>query len=194
MNQAEVAKLMSQLRIKVNPRQRNLKGMQGPEGRLKRIAKTLTALVKYERIELNFNRADETRGYAERLISDAIRYGDCHKPTMEMADFYLREKQYVHKLFKVLVPRFENLNVSYTRMYKAPREYPGHYLKRAVLELRGNPFPALTPNTSNNRNLLHNVLLDEARREYRKEKYAEIAEKIAKSNSEETSTPPTEEK
>lgn len=113
-----------------------------------------------------------------QLISDAIRYGDRHKTTMELADFWLTEKQLVHKLFKVLAPRFADCNVSYTRMHKAPREYPGMYYKRAVLELRGNPYPPLVPDTSSNRNLLHNVLLDEARKAYRKEKYAEVAAKL----------------
>lgn len=97
---------------------------------------------------------------------------------MELADYWMLEKQLVHKLFKVLKPRFENSTKSYTRMYRAPREYPGWYYERAVLELRGNPFPSLAPNTSNNRNLLHNVLLEEARKEYRKEKYLEIANSI----------------
>lgn len=58
-----------------------------------------------------------------QLISDAIRYGDCHKATMEMADYWLVEKQLVHKLFKVLVPRYENYNVSYIRMLSAPRPF-----------------------------------------------------------------------
>jgi hypothetical protein len=56
---------------------------------------------------------------------------------MELADYWLLEKQLVHKLFKVLVPRFENCPVSYTRMYRAPRPCPGPKFKRAVLELRG---------------------------------------------------------
>lgn len=113
-----------------------------------------------------------------QLISDAIRYGDCHKSTMEMADFWIVEKQLVHKLFKVLAPRFADCNVSFTRMYKAPREYPGMYYKRAVLELRGHPYPPLVQDPAQNRNLLHNVLLDEARKAYRKEKYAEIAAQL----------------
>lgn len=178
MNQADVTKLMSRLRIKYGPVKRRLKNIEGPEGRLKKIRKTLTALIKHERIELNFNRADETRGYVERLISDAIRYGDCHRATMELADYWLLEKQLVHKLFKVLVPRFENCPVSYTRMYRAPRPCPGPKFKRAVLELRGNPYPSLLPDTTANRNLIHNVLLDEARKEFRTQKYAEIAKKL----------------
>lgn len=93
---------------------------------------------------------------------------------MEVANFYLLEKQLIHKLFKVLVPRYENYQVSYTRMFRAPREYPGHYRKRSVLELRGNPYPSLVPDFNSNRNLLHNVLLDEARKAYNKD----LAEKV----------------
>jgi large subunit ribosomal protein L17 len=88
MNQAEVAKLMSQLKIAVRPRHRNLKNVDGPEGKLKsgvfssvsksylisiflgrlnKLRKTVTALIKHERLEMNYNRADEARGYAERV-------------------------------------------------------------------------------------------------------------------------------
>ncbi|PSN38076.1 hypothetical protein C0J52_00827 [Blattella germanica] len=179
MNQADVTKLMSQLRIKVNPRKRNLKNPAGPEGRLLKIRKTLSALVKHERIELFYHRADETRGYVERLISDAIRHGDRHRATMELADYFLLEKQLIHKLFKVLVPRFEKCPVSYTRMFRAPTPYPS-CRERAVLELRGNPYPSLLPDTSTNRSLIHNVLLDEANKEFRMQKYEEISKKLEK--------------
>lgn len=67
MNQAEVAKLVSKLRIKVNPEPRRLRNAQGPEGRLNKLRKTVTGLFKYERIELTHNRADEARQYAERV-------------------------------------------------------------------------------------------------------------------------------
>ncbi|SPP86926.1 blast:39S ribosomal protein L17%2C mitochondrial [Drosophila guanche] len=195
MNQADVTKLISQLRIAVRPSQRNLKNSDGPEGRLLKLRKTVTALMKHERIELYYNRADEARGYAElvriisngynisslhsipipkQLISNAIRHGDRHKATMELADYWLLEKQLVHKLFKVLVPRYENYNVSYTRMYRAPRDYPGMYYRQSVLELRGNPYPSLVMDQSHNRNLLHNVLLDEARKEFRRKKLADL--------------------
>lgn len=169
MNQADVTKLMSQLRFAVRPRYRNLKNPGGAPGRLDKLRKTVTGLIKNERIELNYQRADEARQYAERLISDALRYGDCHTPTMEMATFWLVEPQLVHKLFKVLVPRLSECQTAYTRMYKAPREYPGMYYKRAVLELRGNPFPSLGPQHTTRRNLLHNILLDEAKKARLKE-------------------------
>jgi large subunit ribosomal protein L17 len=58
---------MSRLRIKYKPIRRRLKNTEGAEGRVSKIRKTLTALIKHERIELNYNRADETRGYAERV-------------------------------------------------------------------------------------------------------------------------------
>lgn len=114
-----------------------------------------------------------------QLISDAIRHGDAHAPTMEMVDFWILEKQYVHKLFKVLVPRLQACPLSYTRMYRAPKPYPGENVDIAVMELRGHPFPSLTTNTSYNRNFIQNVLLEEAKKEYRREKYARIAEKLA---------------
>lgn len=115
-----------------------------------------------------------------QLISEAIRHGDCHKPTMDTADFWLLEKQLVHKLFKVLVPRYENSNLSYTKMYKAPKPQYARVLDKAVLELRGNPFPNLTNKLANNKYLIQNVLLDAAKNEYRQSKYAEMAKKIGK--------------
>lgn len=67
MNQADVTKLVSRLRVPVSAHVRKLKNPDGPEGRLRKLRKTVTALIKYERIELNYNRADEARGYAERV-------------------------------------------------------------------------------------------------------------------------------
>lgn len=114
------------------------------------------------------------------MISDAIRHGDTHAETMEFANYYILEKQYIHKLFKVLVPRFREMPVSYTRMYKAPGKYPTQQRVRAVLELRGHPFPPMKPDMNSNRNLIHNILLAGARKEYRLEKYEKLA---AESNS-----------
>lgn len=68
MNQAEVSKLVSKLRVKVLPAHRNLKNPKGtPEGRLDKLRKTVTGLIKFERIELNYNTADEARQYTERV-------------------------------------------------------------------------------------------------------------------------------
>ena len=78
-----------------------------------------------------------------QLIADAVRYGDCHKHTMEMADYWLEEKQLVHKLFKVLVPRYENHRTAYTNLVLAPNIYPGKHHGSAVLELKGNQSSVL---------------------------------------------------
>ncbi|KAG6440992.1 39S ribosomal protein L17, mitochondrial [Manduca sexta] len=180
MNQADVSKLVSKLRIKVKAEHRNLRNPKGPEGRIDKLRKTVTGLIKFERIEVNYNRGDEARQYAERLISEAIRHGDCHTPTMKMADFWLLEKELVHKLFKVLVPRFENSNVSFTKMYKAPKPQYSRNLEKAVLELRGNPYPDLFTKQPNNRLWIQNVLLEAAKHDYRQSKYAEIAQNMAK--------------
>lgn len=71
------------------------------------------------------------------MISEAIRHGDSHKPTMELADYWIEEKQVVHKLFKVLAPRYENYNIAYTRMFRLSRIYPDGRFPRSVLELKG---------------------------------------------------------
>lgn len=67
MPQANVSKLVSQLNIRVLPSPRKLKNPKGPEGRHDTIKRILTALFKYERIEVGYNTGDETRGYAERV-------------------------------------------------------------------------------------------------------------------------------
>ncbi|KAJ8720199.1 hypothetical protein PYW07_012242 [Mythimna separata] len=180
MNQADVSKLVSKLRINVLPKHRNLNNPKGPEGRIDKLRKTVTGLIKFERIELNYNRADEARQYAERLISEAIRHGDCHKPTMDTANFWLLEKELIHKLFKVLVPRYEATNLSYTRLISAPQQQYGRHTDKAVLELRGNPFPDLMNYKTNNKLLIQNVLLDAAKQDYKQSKINEIANNIGK--------------
>ena len=67
MNQADLSKLVSALRIAVKPKPRLFSSPEGPAGRLRKLKATVTALVKYERIELNYPRAEEAQGYAERV-------------------------------------------------------------------------------------------------------------------------------
>ncbi|TGZ53753.1 large ribosomal subunit protein bL17m [Temnothorax longispinosus] len=177
MNQANIEHLVSKLRYNVKPRRR-FSNPDGPEGRLRKFQKTLTALIRYERLELNYRRADETRGYVDQLISEAIRHGPTHKETMDMANFWIIEKELVHKLFKVLVPRYQNYTTSFTKIHKAPHIYPEQYYERAILELRGNIYPSVEQYNPHERNLLHNLLLDAAKKEYRMEKYKEVADNI----------------
>lgn len=103
---------------------------------------------------------------------------------MEMASYWMLEKQLVHKIFKVLVPRFERYQGAVTNMVKAPTicPAPSHgrlHFPRSVLEFKGNPFPPLNPDDSfRNKNLIHNVLLDAARKDYYREQ--RNAQKVAK--------------
>lgn len=99
---------------------------------------------------------------------------------METADFWLLEKELIHKLFKVLVPRYENSNLSYTRMFNAPRPQATLHTEKVVLELRGNPFPDLLNKKTNNKHFIQNVLLDAAKQDYRQSKVSEIAKNLGK--------------
>lgn len=74
MNQAEVSKLMSQLRVAIPKKPRNLKlGTEGgSHGRLKKLSKIVTALFKHERIELKYHQAHEARGYVERVWIEVL--------------------------------------------------------------------------------------------------------------------------
>lgn len=72
MNQADVTKLLSRLRVSIQAKPRGFRQPDGPEGKFLRYRKTVTALIKYERIELNYYRADECRGYVERVSQTTI--------------------------------------------------------------------------------------------------------------------------
>ena len=175
MNQAEVGKLISQLRIKLQPKTVRVKDHEtinrGHRGQLLTLRKSVTAVIQNERVEFSEGRGVAAREYTERLIHEAVINGDKHTATMEMANWWLTDKSLVYKLFQVLVPRFEGATTSYTRMLKVPVSYSPNALapkKRVILELRGHPFPALHySNTQTNRGLIHNVLLAEAGREAR---------------------------
>ena len=43
----------------------------------------------------------------------------------------------VHKLFKVLAPRYKLYETSFTRVFKLPRDYPGSGQDKVILELKG---------------------------------------------------------
>ncbi|KAH7936498.1 hypothetical protein HPB49_000294 [Dermacentor silvarum] len=121
---ADATRLIPALKHGVKHRYRKLSTPKGALGRVEKIRETLTALFKHERIELNHPRADEVRGYAER------------------------EKQLVHKLFKVLAPRFATYEGAYTRLHILPTPFndkfnsmqSGPYYKYnwVALELKGN--------------------------------------------------------
>ncbi|NXK11061.1 RM17 protein, partial [Herpetotheres cachinnans] len=130
----------------------------GPRSRLDLLRNLVTALVRHERIEAPWARADEMRGYAERLIEYA-KLGDTNERAMRMANFWLTEKDLIHKLFKVLAPRFQPHPGSYTRMLQIPNRNGIDRAKMAVIELKGNPFPPLIrPNRNTEKTLLNQLL------------------------------------
>ena len=99
-------------------------GSKRDDGRVV-LASKVTKLFKFERVEYPWHQAVEVRSYVERLICEAIRHGPNHNATMELATFWLQEPNLVHKLFKVLVPRYANYTTSFTSLYKLPPMYEG---------------------------------------------------------------------
>lgn len=152
-----------------------------PKGRLFSFTRTVTDLLRDERLVLKYNRATEIRPYVDRLIAEAIRYGDKHRPTMALANYWLRDKKLIHKLFKEFVPRYENQAGAFTAIHRLGEDYAkfgrtmtewkenhGDCLAgggQAVLEMRGHPHPPIIRPRLNRHGLLTNVLLDGARLE-----------------------------
>ena len=150
-----------------------------PGGQLRGLASSVTRLIRDERIELSYNKATEIRPHVERLIVEAMRNGDCHKPTMELANFWLVDKLMIHKLFKELVPRYSSYSSAFTALYRLGPDYgyaaltmtelkERHTRKRlargdAVLELRGSNLPPIIRPHLNRSELLTNVLLSAVR-------------------------------
>ncbi len=102
MNQAEVARLISGLRIRVPLRTPKLPGPEGYRGTLYKVRELVAALVANERLEVSPTKGELTRLYTERLIAEAVQHGDRHRETMEVAKWWLKkDTAAVHKLFKV---------------------------------------------------------------------------------------------
>lgn len=110
------------------------------------LAQKVTKLFKYERVEYRYHQAIEIRACVERLICEAIRHGPNHYATMQLAKFWLQEPNLVHKLFKVLVPRYSNYTTSFTSLYKLPPLYEGSTIMSSDvtltdrLEMKKEPF------------------------------------------------------
>lgn len=150
-------------------------------GRLNAFTFNLTDLFRDERVVLGYNKATELRPYVERLIVEAMRHGDRHRPTMELANYWLREKNLVHKLFKVFVPRYQDYNTAFTALHVLGIDYSiaglshkdvlagkGYTSDRgqAILEMRGNELPPIIRPRVNNSGFLTNILLAGARERY----------------------------
>lgn len=154
---------------------------KGPEGRIQKLRELVTALVRHERIEGHYNYLDEARPYAELLIQRAQRFGDRHKETMELADYWLLEKDLIHKLFKVLAPRYSNFPTAYTNMHLLPRVFPGRGWQVGCLELKGNPWPPVKPHHRDLHGTLVNVLVEEMRRDHSNQNFRHPADKLKES-------------
>ena len=146
----------------------------------------VTNLLRDERLVLGYNKATEIRPHVERLIVEAIRNGDRHRATMALANYWLREKNLVHKLFKVLVPRYKDYATSFTAIHMLGKNYPlvnrphedivankggyFHIRGEAVIELRGNSLPPIIrPRMDYKFGLLTNILIEGARESHRLE-------------------------
>ena len=143
-------------------------------------------------VEMTKHMGITVREYTERLIQEAIIHGDTHKPTMELADWWLEDKAAIHKLFKVIVPRMQDQPFAYTRLFTSPTQASSNMLgqdprmkqhyPKVIVELVGHRFPPLYySNTEPNRKMIHNVLLSEARREMRLQKESDKREVSLKS-------------
>ncbi|CAD5118141.1 DgyrCDS6877 [Dimorphilus gyrociliatus] len=128
-------------------RHRNLKRVQerlptgyriGPRGRIDYLRNSVTNLFREERVEGTWDYLDETRGYAELILQQSIKNGYDHEVTKEMVDYWIVEKDIIPKLFEVLVPRFEDYDTAYTKLYTLPYVYPGGPKRMGLLELKGN--------------------------------------------------------
>ncbi|NWI07244.1 RM17 protein, partial [Tichodroma muraria] len=92
-------------------------------------------------------------------LIDYAKRGDKDERAMRMADFWLTEKDLIHKLFKVLAPRFQPHAGSYTRLLQIPNRDGLDRAKMAVIELKGNPLPPLVrPRRDSDKTLLNQLL------------------------------------
>ncbi|XP_008943159.1 PREDICTED: 39S ribosomal protein L17, mitochondrial, partial [Merops nubicus] len=92
-------------------------------------------------------------------LIDYAKLGDTNERAMRMANFWLTEKDLIHKLFKVLAPRFQPHPGSYTRLLHIPNRDSLDRAKMAVIELKGNPYPPLIrPQRDSEKTLLNQLL------------------------------------
>uniref|UniRef100_A0A0N5C1Y3 Large ribosomal subunit protein bL17m n=1 Tax=Strongyloides papillosus TaxID=174720 RepID=A0A0N5C1Y3_STREA len=156
--------------------------VDGQYGRLEILRRIVTRLVREERVELPYNRAEEARPYMERLIQLGIHYGQKDPYTAEMMDFWLIEKDLETKMFDVLIPRFtsgEHAVEPYTSLYKLPPMRFQNFINKnkvfwtkkpiGVLELNGNPFPSVIRRDEDHSQDVFNTLMRECLKEKKKE-------------------------
>jgi len=172
-------KLLPGIRVAIRQKPFKNEGESFNENRLKKLAAITTNLFRDERVEGQFWQISDAREYIELLMRLAVKHGDRHIPTMEKMDFFVTDKVVIHKVFKELVPRYQDSVYSYTKMYKAPIDYQKEGVgdePRAILELRNNILVPVNPRPIPSKNWINNILLEEARKEYNLEKQRRIEE------------------
>ncbi|KAE9556527.1 hypothetical protein FO519_000221 [Halicephalobus sp. NKZ332] len=126
---------------------------EAPRARLEVLRVFLTRLVREERAEMKYNRAEELRPYIERFIQLGVHRGFGDEYTQEMYNWWLLEKDLLDKMEHVLIPRFSGMAEPYTNLFRLPtmryttktRPRRTYYTIApvGVLELKGNPFPPI---------------------------------------------------
>ncbi|XP_019373825.1 PREDICTED: 39S ribosomal protein L17, mitochondrial [Gavialis gangeticus] len=91
-------------------------------------------------------------------LIDYAKRGDTDERAMSMANFWLTEKDLVHKLFKVLALRFQDYSSPYTRLLQVPKGTNLDRAKLGVLEYKGNPLPPLVEHRDSEKTLLNQLL------------------------------------
>ncbi|XP_015772889.1 PREDICTED: 50S ribosomal protein L17-like [Acropora digitifera] len=124
----------------------------------KRLYKNLiTALVQYERIETTINRCHDLSRVAERMI-DLAKQGD-----EETINSWITKKDLIPKVFGHLLPRYEDMQGGYTKVYKIPPRKIDS-AKMGIVEFVGNDLPPLLPSEEELRKLKLEKLKEDRKR------------------------------
>uniref|UniRef100_A0AC34Q2A6 Large ribosomal subunit protein bL17m n=1 Tax=Panagrolaimus sp. JU765 TaxID=591449 RepID=A0AC34Q2A6_9BILA len=126
---------------------------ESPRGRIEVLRQFLTRLVREERCEMKYNRAEELRPYVERFIQLGVHRGLDDEYTKEMYDWWLLEKDLLDKMKHVLIPRFTGAEEPYTNLFRLQfmqyqskvRKHGAYHVSHhvGVIEIKGNPFPPI---------------------------------------------------
>lgn len=145
----------------------------------------ITALLRYETLQMLCDLAVQVQVYVERLILEALRNGRGHGPTKKFLHFWIIQNDLVHKIFATFVTRYERFPQPYTRLHFASPRPPGPACGSVVvLELKGGPhsllfapMPALDMGSSS-----VSLLLSEAKRQYYARKRRAQLERLPPAN------------
>ncbi|KAI1725459.1 ribosomal protein l17 domain-containing protein [Ditylenchus destructor] len=124
--------------------------------RIEVLRRMVNQVIREERCEFKFNRAEECRQYVERLLQIGVYRGLDNEYTMDMMKWWLIEEDNLDKMFNILIPRYKDDKIKepWTAIYRLPKmrlkKSTGNGVRVfvndiAVLELKGNPFPSIEP-------------------------------------------------